>query len=266
MLFEMPQNLGIFRRISPHRTSFKVFQRHQDSLRMKLCLTKSYGKVIGPFNHNLGKDTRGKKCPEISKSLLAGIHNVRCTVTPNPLLVSWDFIPWKHLDYQGPRTKSMLWLFLCSSDFLYRLVREQYQCETAHFTILQRRMNHVPLQLVLRVPGSIFRTWLRILEPEEAMASSMWLRFCFTKSAVCFASQFLFFQPHLNHWKTYIQPINNKHGTLAVKWAKNIWSTVYIIIEKAFHLNKLPFKWWILRHSFSFHVVAGWGYEVVIDA
>lgn len=172
----------------------------------------------------------------------------------------------KHLDYQGPRTKSMLWLFLCSSDFLYRLLREQYQCETAHFTILQRRMNHVPLQLVLRVPGSIFRTWLRILEPKEAMASSMWLRFCFTKSAVCLASQFLFFQPHLNHWKTYLQPINNKHGTLAVKWAKNIWSTVYIIIEKAFHLNKLPFKWWILGHSFSFHVVAGWGYEVVIDA
>ena len=110
----------------------------------------------------------------------------------------------KHLDYQGPRTKSMLWLFLCSSDFLYRLVREQYQCETAHFTILQRRMNHVPLQLVLRVPGSIFRTWLRMLEPKEAMASSMWLRFCFTKSAVCLASQFLFFQPHLNHWKTYL--------------------------------------------------------------
>ena len=128
----------------------------------------------------------------------------------------------KHLDYQGPRTKSMLWLFLCSSDFLYRLVREQYQCETAHFTILQRRMNHVPLQLVLWVPGSIFRTWLRIREPKEAMASSMWLRFCLPNLQFVWHPNSYFFSHILTIENTYLQPINNTHGTFAVKWAKNI--------------------------------------------
>lgn len=68
-------------------------------------------------------------------------------------------------------------------------------------------------------------TWLRILEPKEAMASSMWLRFCFTKSAVCLASQFLFFS-HILTIEKHMQPINTSMEHLQSNGQKHL---VYIL-------------------------------------
>ena len=153
MMFEMPQNLVIFPRIS----TSNMIQSIPNTPGSKFCLTKSYGKIIGPFNHILGiRDTQGKNALEFQK--FAGkqvtkdspsqhllIHNVRCTDAlshPIHFLFLETLYLSKHLEYKGPRTKSMLWLLLCSTDSLDCLVTE-YRCETSHFTIFQSRMKHL---------------------------------------------------------------------------------------------------------------------------